>query len=54
MSVIVFPIDPVARTLVVSSEIVLTLGMSRTVESFLKKAAIDRNYTALIAEAAPS
>ncbi|CAG7846243.1 Probable translation initiation factor eIF-2B subunit beta AltName: Full=eIF-2B GDP-GTP exchange factor subunit beta [Serendipita indica DSM 11827] len=37
-----------------SDEIVLTLGMSRTVEAFLKKAALDRKFTALVAEAAPS
>ncbi|PVF98854.1 nagb/rpia/CoA transferase-like protein [Serendipita vermifera] len=37
-----------------SDEIVLTLGMSRTVEAFLKKAALDRKFTALIAEAAPT
>ncbi|KAG9055018.1 GCD complex subunit gcd7 [Serendipita sp. 407] len=37
-----------------SDEIVLTLGMSRTIEAFLKKAALDRKFTALVAEAAPS
>ncbi|KAG8835362.1 GCD complex subunit gcd7 [Serendipita sp. 399] len=37
-----------------SDEIVLTLGMSRTIEAFLKKAALDRKFTTLVAEAAPS
>ncbi|KAF9052992.1 hypothetical protein BJ165DRAFT_1413325 [Panaeolus papilionaceus] len=37
-----------------SDEIILTLGMSRTVESFLKAAAHARNYTVIVAETAPS
>ncbi|KAG6837272.1 bifunctional tryptophan synthase trp1 [Arthromyces matolae] len=36
------------------SEIILTLGMSRTVESFLKNAAHHRKYTIIVAETAPS
>ncbi|KIK08779.1 hypothetical protein K443DRAFT_84440 [Laccaria amethystina LaAM-08-1] len=35
-------------------EIILTLGMSRTVETFLKTAAHGRNYTVIVAETAPS
>ena len=35
------------------SEIILTLGMSRTVEAFLKSAAHHRNYTVIVAETAP-
>ncbi|KAF5373943.1 hypothetical protein D9758_000731 [Tetrapyrgos nigripes] len=37
-----------------SDEIILTLGKSRTVESFLKAAAHHRNYTVIVAETAPS
>ncbi|GAW09635.1 eukaryotic translation initiation factor 2B subunit 2 [Lentinula edodes] len=37
-----------------SDEIILTLGMSRTVQSFLKSAAHYRNYTVIVAETAPS
>ncbi|KAG7092699.1 hypothetical protein E1B28_009030 [Marasmius oreades] len=37
-----------------SDEIILTLGMSQTVEFFLKAAAHHRNYTAIVAETAPS
>ncbi|PPQ64092.1 hypothetical protein CVT24_008909 [Panaeolus cyanescens] len=37
-----------------SDEIILTLGMSKTVESFLKAAAHARNYTVIVAETAPS
>ena len=36
------------------SEIILTLGESRTVEAFLKSAAHHRNYTVIVAETAPS
>lgn len=36
------------------SEIVLTLGMSKTVEAFLKSAAHHSNYTVIVAETAPS
>lgn len=36
-----------------SDEIILTLGMSRTVEAFLKSAAHHRNYTVIVAETAP-
>lgn len=35
-------------------EIILTLGMSRTVETFLKTAAHGRNYTVIVVETAPS
>ncbi|KAF9447670.1 nagb/rpia/CoA transferase-like protein [Macrolepiota fuliginosa MF-IS2] len=37
-----------------SDEIILTLGMSKTVEAFLKTAAHNRNYTVIVAETAPS
>ncbi|KAK1217400.1 GCD complex subunit gcd7 [Marasmius sp. AFHP31] len=37
-----------------SDEIILTLGMSKTVESFLKTASHHRNYTVIVAETAPS
>ncbi|KAG5715694.1 Translation initiation factor eIF-2B subunit beta [Termitomyces sp. T112] len=43
-----------ARDHVHSDEIILTLGMSRTVESFLKSAAHHRKYTVIVAETAPS
>jgi translation initiation factor eIF-2B subunit beta len=36
------------------SEIILTIGMSKTVEAFLKSAAHYRNYTVIVAETAPS
>jgi translation initiation factor eIF-2B subunit beta len=36
------------------SEIILTLGMSKTVEAFLKTAAHHRKYTVIVAETAPS
>ncbi|KAH9483886.1 putative translation initiation factor eIF-2B subunit beta [Psilocybe cubensis] len=37
-----------------SDEIILTLGMSKTVEQFLKAAAHVRNYSVIVAETAPS
>ncbi|KAF5381036.1 hypothetical protein D9615_004156 [Tricholomella constricta] len=37
-----------------SDEIILTLGMSKTVEAFLKSAAHHRKYTVIVAETAPS
>ncbi|KAJ3506148.1 hypothetical protein NLJ89_g7025 [Agrocybe chaxingu] len=37
-----------------SDEIILTLGMSKTVEAFLKSAAHVRNYSVIVAETAPS
>ncbi|KAF9484693.1 nagb/rpia/CoA transferase-like protein [Pholiota conissans] len=37
-----------------SDEIILTLGMSKTVEQFLKSAAHSHNYSVIIAETAPS
>lgn len=36
------------------SEIILTMGHSRTVEAFLKQAYKDREFTVIIAESAPS
>ena len=36
------------------SEIILTIGHSKTVEAFLKSAAHYRNYTVIVAETAPS
>ncbi len=41
---------PPART----SEIILTLGMSKTVLAFLKAAWKDRNFTVIVAETSPS
>ncbi|KAG6855955.1 hypothetical protein H0H87_009072 [Tephrocybe sp. NHM501043] len=43
-----------AKDHVHSDEIVLTLGMSKTVEAFLKSAAHHRKYTVIVAETAPS
>ncbi|EEB96461.1 hypothetical protein MPER_04402, partial [Moniliophthora perniciosa FA553] len=43
-----------AKDHVHSDEIILTLGTSKTVESFLKAAAHHRNYTVIVAETAPS
>jgi translation initiation factor eIF-2B subunit beta len=43
-----------AKDHVHSDEIILTLGMSRTVESFLKAAAHHRNFTVIVAETGPS
>ncbi|KAI0807946.1 eukaryotic translation initiation factor 2B beta subunit [Fomes fomentarius] len=37
-----------------SDEIILTIGHSKTVESFLKAAGHNRNYTVIVAETAPS
>lgn len=36
------------------SEIVLTIGYSRTVEAFLKAAAHEKKFTVIVAETAPS
>jgi translation initiation factor eIF-2B subunit beta len=36
------------------SEIVLTIGYSRTVEAFLKAAAHDKKFTVIVVETAPS
>ncbi|WVO14995.1 hypothetical protein L204_102638 [Cryptococcus depauperatus] len=43
-----------AREHVHSSEIILTMGHSRTVEAFLKQASKDRKFTVVVAESAPS
>ncbi|XAO22011.1 hypothetical protein I312_100774 [Cryptococcus bacillisporus CA1280] len=43
-----------AREHIHSSEIILTMGHSRTVEAFLKQAYKDRKFTVIIAESAPS
>ncbi|KIY43510.1 nagb/rpia/CoA transferase-like protein [Fistulina hepatica ATCC 64428] len=43
-----------ARDHIHPDEIVLTLGMSKTVEAFLKSAAHHHNYTAIVVESAPS
>ncbi|KZT26596.1 nagb/rpia/CoA transferase-like protein [Neolentinus lepideus HHB14362 ss-1] len=43
-----------ARDHIHSDEIVLTIGHSKTVESFLKSASHYRNYTVIVAESAPS
>ncbi|KAF8727616.1 hypothetical protein AX14_007225 [Amanita brunnescens Koide BX004] len=43
-----------ARDLIHSDEIIFTLGNSKTVEAFLKSAAHHRNFTAIVAETAPS
>lgn len=36
------------------SEIILTIGYSKTVEAFLKSAWKDRNFTVICAESSPS
>lgn len=38
----------------IHSEIVLTIGKSRTVEAFLKSAAHHRKFTVIVAESGPS
>ncbi|WRT69806.1 uncharacterized protein IL334_006797 [Kwoniella shivajii] len=43
-----------AREHIHSSEIILTMGHSRTVEAFLKQAYRDRKFTVVVAESAPS
>ncbi|WVQ77540.1 hypothetical protein IAR50_007227 [Cryptococcus sp. DSM 104548] len=43
-----------AREHIHSSEIILTMGHSRTVEFFLKQAYKDRKFTVVVAESAPS
>ncbi|KAJ9107367.1 hypothetical protein QFC21_000817 [Naganishia friedmannii] len=43
-----------AREHVHSSEIILTVGYSKTVEAFLKAAFKERNFTVIVAETAPS
>lgn len=43
-----------AREHIHSSEIILTMGHSRTVEAFLKQAYKDRKFTVVVAESAPS
>ncbi|KAF5389832.1 hypothetical protein D9757_003584 [Collybiopsis confluens] len=47
-------ISKYAKDHIHSDEIILSLGMSKTVESFLKAAAHNRNYTVIVAETAPS
>lgn len=37
-----------------TSEVILTMGYSRTVEAFLKQAFKDRKFTVIVAESAPS
>ena len=37
----------------ITSEIILTIGISKTVEAFLKQAASDRKFTAIVAETGP-
>ncbi|CAH0386647.1 unnamed protein product [Bemisia tabaci] len=43
-----------AREHIHANEIILTLGHSRSVEAFLKRAALDRKFEVIIAEGAPS
>ncbi|WVF68378.1 hypothetical protein IAT40_003143 [Kwoniella sp. CBS 6097] len=43
-----------AREHIHSSEIILTMGHSKTVEAFLKQAYRDRKFTVVVAESAPS
>nr|XP_018260123.1 translation initiation factor eIF-2B subunit beta [Kwoniella dejecticola CBS 10117]OBR82281.1 translation initiation factor eIF-2B subunit beta [Kwoniella dejecticola CBS 10117] len=43
-----------AREHIHSSEIILTMGHSKTVEAFLKQAYKDRKFTVVVAESAPS
>lgn len=49
-----FPRSDRATLSSLSSEIILTLGHSKTVEAFLKAAAHYRNYTVIVAETGPS
>ena len=37
-----------------NSEIIMTIGRSKTVEEFLKMAAVKRKFQVLVAESAPS
>ena len=46
--------SPFIQRLIRFSEIILTIGMSKTVESFLKSAAHYRNYTVIVTESGPS
>ena len=49
------PITPLTPPLSLpSSEIILTIGQSTTVENFLKAAAHYRNFTVIVAETGPS
>ncbi|KAL7423889.1 GCD complex subunit gcd7 [Cryptotrichosporon argae] len=43
-----------AREHIHSSEVIFTMGHSKTVESFLKQASRDRKFTVIVAESAPS
>jgi len=47
------PSNPIHSNGNITSEIILTVGMSRTVEAFLKQAASDRKFTAIVAETGP-
>lgn len=38
----------------INSEIIMTIGRSKTVEEFLKMAAVKRKFQVLVAESAPS
>jgi translation initiation factor eIF-2B subunit beta len=49
-----FPHCHVDILTLVSSEIILTIGKSATVEAFLKSASHHRNFTVIVAETAPS
>jgi translation initiation factor 2B subunit (eIF-2B alpha/beta/delta family) len=40
--------------IVSNSEIIMTIGRSKTVEEFLKMAAVRRKFQVLVAESAPS
>lgn len=54
------PMDALLKTVCrvcfffVVSEIIMTIGRSKTVEEFLKMAAVKRKFHVLIAESAPS
>lgn len=47
-------LNPSSAFLKKQSEIIITLGHSRTIEAFLKHAAKDKKFTVIIAETAPS
>lgn len=52
----VFSVDNIAQQAkehIHSNEIIMTIGKSKVVEAFLKKAAQDRKFDVIVAEGAP-
>ncbi|OQR78033.1 translation initiation factor eIF-2B subunit beta-like [Tropilaelaps mercedesae] len=52
-----FAVDSIAQhsqRLITDGEVVLTVGKSRTVEAFLREAAIKRHFTVIVVESAPN